>query len=54
MPSFKQRLKNSAHSYSGLGIADKVPLHDVEKNYISQSPDDSEATIITEQVELQQ
>ena len=32
MPSFKQRWRNSAHSYSGLGIADKIPLHDVEKS----------------------
>ena len=27
MPSFKQRWNNSAHSYSGLEVADKVPLH---------------------------
>ena len=31
MPSFKQRFNNSAHSYAGLEIADKVPLHDNEK-----------------------
>ena len=34
MPSFKQRLWNSAHSYSGLEIADKVPLHDVETKHV--------------------
>ena len=28
MPSFKQRWRNSAHSYSGLEIAGEVPLHD--------------------------
>ena len=28
MPAFKQRWRNSAHSYSGLEIADKVPLRD--------------------------
>ena len=31
MFSFKQRWKQSAHSYSGLEIADKAPLHDNEK-----------------------
>ena len=48
MPSFKQRWRNSAHSYSGLEIADKVPLHDTMKNPLSISPDDNEATVITE------
>ena len=48
MPSFKQRWRNSAHSYSGLEIADKVPLHDVPRNPLSASPDDSKADIITE------
>ena len=47
MPSFKQRLWNSAHSYSGLEIADAVPLHDVEKNMLEPSPDDSNAEVIT-------
>ena len=47
MPSFKQRWRNSAHSYSGLEIADKVPLHDVEKNMLEPSPDDSKAEVIT-------
>ena len=31
IPSFKQRFNNSAHSYSGLQIADKVQIHDVEQ-----------------------
>jgi len=48
MPSFKQRWRNSAHSYSGLEIADKVPLHDTMRNPLSISPDDNEATVITE------
>merc|ERR1711966_56971 len=43
MPSFKQRWRNSAHSYGGLEIADKVPLHDVLRNPLSKSPDDSQA-----------
>ena len=47
MPSFKQRLWNSAHSYSGLEIADKVPIHDTMKNMLEPSPDDSKATVIT-------
>ena len=32
MPSFKQRPNNSAHSYSGLQIADKVPVHGIMRN----------------------
>ena len=31
MPSFEQRWRNSAHSYSGLEIADQIPLHDTMK-----------------------
>ena len=48
MPSFKQRWRNSAHSYSGLEIADKVPLHDTMRNMLEPSPDDSQATVVTE------
>ena len=48
MPSFKQRWKQSAHSYSGLQIADKIPLHDTMTNMLEPSPDDNEATAITE------
>ena len=48
MPSFKQRWNNSAHSYSGLFIKDAIPIHDVEKNPLSQSGKDEDATIITE------
>jgi len=47
MPSFNQRWRNSAHSYSGLEIADKVPLHDTIKNQLNPSPDDSKADVIT-------
>ena len=48
MPSFKQRWNNSAHSYKGLFIKDAVPLHDTPKHMLEPSPDDSEATVITE------
>ena len=48
MPSFKQRWNNSAHSYSGLFIKDAIPIHDVEHNPLTPSPDDNEATAITE------
>ena len=48
MPSFGFRWKNSAHSYKGLLIKDAVPLHDTMKNMLEQSPDDSEATVVTE------
>ena len=48
MPSFKQRWRNSAHSYSGFEIADKIPLHDTIKNQLNPSPDDSKAEVITE------
>ena len=47
MPSFGFRFNNSAHSYKGLFIKDAVPLHDVEKNMLEPSPDDSEAEVIT-------
>ena len=47
MPSFNQRWRNSAHSYSGLQITGKVPLHDVPKNMLTPSPDDSKAEILT-------
>ena len=52
MPSCEQRWNNSAHSYSGLFIKDAVPVHDVEHNPLTPSPDDSEATVITEWVKL--
>ena len=48
MPSFGFRWKSSAHSYKGLFIKDAVPLHDTMKNMLEQSPDDSEATVVTE------
>ena len=47
MPSFEQRWRNSAHSYSGLQKADKVETHDTPKNPLTQSPDDSQAEAIT-------
>ena len=50
MPSFKQRFNNSAHSYYGLHIADKVQLHDTLKNQLTPSPDDSKPQIITYQI----
>ena len=48
MPSFKQRWNNSAHPYSGLFIKYAIPIHDVEHNPLTPSPDDNEATVITE------
>ena len=47
MPSCGFRFNNSAHSYKGLFIKDAVPLHDVEKNMLEPSPDDSKADVIT-------
>ena len=47
-PSMGFKWKNSALSYKGLQIADKAPVHDVERNPLTPSPDDSEATAITE------
>ena len=46
MPSMGFRWNNSAHSYKDF-IKYAVPLHDVEKNPLKTSPDDSEATVIT-------
>ena len=46
-PSFKTRWKQSAHSYAGLEIADKIPLHDVEKSPLTISPEDNKAEVIT-------
>ena len=50
MPSFKQRFNNPAHSYSGLQIADKVHVHDTMRNNLTPSPDDSQAEVITYQL----
>ena len=47
MPSFKQRFNNSAHKNSGLFIEDAAPIHDVSKNMLHTSPDDSQAQVIT-------
>ena len=48
MPSMGFRFNNSAHSYKGLFIKDAIPLHDTMKNMSEPSPDDSEATVVTE------
>ena len=48
MPSMGFRWDNSAHSYKELFIKDAAPLHDTPKNMLEQSPDDSEATVVTE------
>ena len=48
MPSIGSRWKNSAHSYKGLLIKDAVPIHDVEHNTLTPSPEDSKAEVITE------
>ena len=50
MPSFKQRFNSSAHSYSGLFIKGAVPVHGAMKNMLEQSPDDSQAQVITYQL----
>ena len=50
MPSFNQRRRNSAHSYTGLEIADKVPIHDTPKNCLTPSGTDEDAAVITEWV----
>ena len=47
MPPFKQRWNNPAHSCSGLFIKDAVPLHDVDRNPLTPSPDGSKAEVIT-------
>ena len=47
MPSFGFRFNNSAHSYKVLFIKDAVPLHDVERNPLTPSPEDSKAEVIT-------
>ena len=47
MPSIGFRFNNSAHSYKGLFINDAVPLHEVEKNPLTISPDDSKSEVIT-------
>ena len=48
MPSFKQRWKHSAHSYSGLFVKDAVPLHGVERNPLTTSGNGEDAEVITE------
>ena len=48
MPSSKQRWEKSAHSYSGVQIADKVPLHDTMNNPLTISGNDEDAEVITE------
>ena len=47
IPSMGFRWNNSAHSYKELFTKDAVPLHDTMKNMLEQSPDDSEAEVIT-------
>ena len=47
MPSFQQRWENSAHSYPGLQIADKVEIHDTMENMLEPSPEDSQAEVTT-------
>jgi len=47
MPSFSQRWNNSAHSYSGLSIPDKIPVHEAIKNPLTASAPDNESEIIT-------
>ena len=51
MPSFGCRFNNCAHSYKGLFIKDAVPLHDVQHNPLTPSPEHSKAEVITEQLD---
>ena len=48
MPSFGFRFNNSAHSYKGLQIADKVHVHDPRNNLLTPSGNDEDAEVITE------
>ena len=41
-------MNNSAHSYKGLSIPDKVEEHDLAKEALSIQPSDDNAKIITE------
>ena len=46
MPSCKQRFNNSAHSFSGLQVADKVHVHGTMRNNLTPTPDDKDAEVI--------
>ena len=46
MPSVKQRFNNTAHSYSGLQIADKAHVHDTMLNNLKPTPGDKDAEVI--------
>ena len=48
MPSLGFRMNNSAHSYKGLSIPDKVEDHDLVKEALPIQPSDDEANLITE------
>ena len=41
-------MNNSAHSYKGLSIPDKVEEHDLQVDPLSVQPDDDNAKILTE------
>ena len=47
IPSLSQRWNNSAHSFSGLSIPDKISIHDTPKNPLTASAPDNESEIIT-------
>ena len=47
MPSFGFRFNDSAH-YKGVFIKDDAPIHDVEHNPLTPSPEDSKAEVIAE------
>ena len=46
VPSLNFRMNNSAHSYKGLSIPDKVPEHDLVKEPLPTQPSDNNATSI--------
>ena len=48
IPSLGFRMNNSAHTYKGLSIPDKVPEHDLEKVPLIAQPEDVNAKTLTE------
>ena len=50
MPSMGFRWNNSAHYYKELFLKYVIPLHDTMKHVLGPSPDDSEATAVTEYI----
>ena len=51
MPSFKQRFNSPAHSCSGLFVKDAVPVHDTVRNNLNPSPGETDAEVITYEID---